>query len=584
MRLSRFLIVLILLCTGSTVPGAYAQQKEISGTDSLEGPTSREGKNAKSDEIYFRAIQAKIHDDYRQARTLFEQFAEQRPEVAATYYELCNLSYDDKQVDKAQEYIRKAISLDKTNKWYKEEYASILADHGSLLEAADVMAELCKMYPDDADYAKAAAEYYTQAKKYKQALPYIDKALLANEGDEDLMQRKMKIYLGMNDVEKAADVVRQMIAGDPNNGKYYVLLGDLYDNNKMTEKATAVYEKAQKVIPNDGDLQAGIAGHYLKTGDTAAYIARMQKAIVNKDQDAETQLDMLTTYIQRIPNDSVLLVQGMPVIRQLVAQHPEDDQVLAVYGGFLELANQHDSAAWAYEKSIQIKPSEFNVWLKLLNMYTGKQYADSLIKYSDKFIRLFPNQADAHYFSAIGHGNKGDYAGAIKAVNRAIDYEPDNNKPAVASLYAYLGELYHNNKQDDQSDKAFDKALTLNPDDASVLNNYSYFLSERGARLDDAEKMSAKSLALKPGEGTYLDTYGWILYKKGNYEKAKEYVQRAIQLAAVNTDGTLYDHLGNILYKLNDKDKAVQNWRFAKEKNSDDPLLDKKISEGKLYE
>ena len=169
-------------------------------------------------------------------------------------------------------------------------------------------------------------------------------------------------------------------------------------------------------------------------------------------------------------------------------------------------------------------------------------------------------------------------------MNRAIDYEPENNKAALAGFYAFLGELYHSNKQDDLSDKSFDKSIAINPDDASVLNNYSYFLSERGMRLDDAEKMSQRSLALKTGEGTYLDTYGWILYKKGDYAKAKEYVQKAIDQSGANTDGTLYDHLGNIQYKLNDKDSAVQNWKLAKQKGSDDPLLDKKISEGKLYE
>ena len=578
----RYLLLLLLLCTGIAVPAAYAQ-KEISTTDSVEA-TSKEGMNAKTEEIYFQALQAKMHDDYRQARILFEKFAEARPEVAATYYELCNLSYDEKQVDKATEYIKKAISLDKDNKWYKEDYASILADHGEFAEAAAVMAELSKLYPDDASYDKATAEYYTQAKKYKEALPYIDKALLIDNEDEDLMERKVKVYLGMNDVEKAAEVVRRMIALDPANGKYYVELGDIYDNNRMTAKATEVYQKALKQLPDDADVQAGIAGHYLKTGDTAAYRATMNKAIVNKDLDAQGQLEQLNNYLQLIPTDSMKLVQGLPVVRQLAAQHPDDDQVMAVYGDFLELSNKHDSASWAYKRSVQIKPSEFNVWVRLLGTYAGKENADSMLKYSDKFIRLYPNQADAHYFSAIAHNNKGDYAGAIKAVNRAIDYEPENNKAALAGFYAFLGELYHSNKQDDLSDKAFDKSLAINPDDASVLNNYSYFLSERGMRLDDAEKMSQRSLALKTGEGTYLDTYGWILYKKGDYAKAKEYVQKAIDQSGANTDGTLYDHLGNIQYKLNDKDSAVQNWKLAKQKGSDDPLLDKKISEGKLYE
>jgi len=35
---------------------------------------------------------------------------------------------------------------------------------------------------------------------------------------------------------------------------------------------------------------------------------------------------------------------------------------------------------------------------------------------------------------------------------------------------------------------------------------------------------------------------------------------------------------------LNNKEKAVQYWKMSKDKGSDDMLIDKKISEEKLYE
>ena len=54
------------------------------------------------------------------------------------------------------------------------------------------------------------------------------------------MMRKVQVYLSMNDVEKAAGVMRELIAQDPRNGRYYKDLGDLYDNNKMPEKAADV--------------------------------------------------------------------------------------------------------------------------------------------------------------------------------------------------------------------------------------------------------------------------------------------------------------------------------------------------------
>ena len=564
---------------GVIIPRAYGQ-KEIADSGSSPEPVS----SRRADELYFDAIKAKMHDDGKKAGELFSQFIVLNPTIPAAYYELSTISYNDKKLDEADGYIKKALALNPDNKWYKEQHASILADKGAFLEAAIIMAELSKSEPQDRTYPLMAAEYYDHAHKYEEAISYLDLAIARNGPDEDIMKQKVHLYLSLNNVEKAADVVRQLIAKEPENGKYYKWLGELYDDNKLPQAAKDVLEKAQKILPSDPFIQIGFAEHYLKIGDSASYKSYFRKAITNSDFDVDTQTDLLKTYLQRMPNDSVAKVEGLFIIRQIVTQHPTDADAMAFFGDLLDLNNRRDSAVIAYKRSLAIKPSGFNIWDRLLSDYTEKQDADSLIKYSEKAMRLFPNQALVHYYNSIGHLNRKEFTLAVKAMNRAIDMQPENNKQILVRMYGLLADIYHSNQQDTLSDHAFDKALQIDPNDATVLNNYSYFLSERGVRLDEAEKMSKKSLVIRPGEATFLDTYGWILYKEGNYEKAKEYIQQAVDQSGVNADATLYDHLGNVYYKLNDKDKAVQYWEMAKQKGDDDPQLDKKIKERKLYE
>jgi tetratricopeptide (TPR) repeat protein len=575
-----FRYLLLFLCAGVYAPAAYAQ-KEIS--DSVE--MSEEGRNAKTDEIFFDAIKAKMHNDDSAAKKLFFHFAEVRPGVSDADYELAKYYYNDKNLNKAEEYIKKAISLSGDNKWYKEEYANILADKGSFADAASIMAALYDQDPEDRSYPLLAAEFYEHAKKYEEAIKYLDKALAQVGAEDDILLRKAQLYLQMNETAKAAGVMEQMIARDPKNGKNYKLLGELYDNNKMPEKAATVYETGKKIIPNDPYIQLGLADHYLKKGDSASYIEYVKKVAVNKELDAEIQLDFLKSYIQSLPNDSSMIrKQALPIMSQLVAQHQDDAEVLEFYGEFLEIINQPDSAIAPIKKSLALKPANYDLWDRLLQLYSERASADSLIKYSEKAIRLFPNQSILHYYNGLGHYYKKEYLPAIKAVNRAIDMMPDSDKGALSGMYSFLGDIFHADNEDDLSDKAYSKALALKPDDALILNNYSYYLSERGARLDEAEQMSKKAMELKPDEATFLDTYGWIQYKKGAFENARTYIQKAIALSGPRADATLYDHLGNVFYKLNDKDKAVENWKIAKEKGGDDPLIDKKISEGKLYE
>lgn len=568
-------------------PGGKPDKPESDKPDKEEGDDiteTEEGRRAKTDELYFEALKAKQHSDNEQAESLLKQFIAKRPEVAAAHYELAKLYAEQKKSEPAMASIKKALSLDPKNKWYKEAKAGILIADGHYVEAAEIYGELAKADKQDDEYPVLAAEFYERAGKRQEAINYLDMALERNMDDEDILVHKMQLYLNMNQVDKAAAVVKQMIAGDPKNGKYIKLLGELYDNNNMSDKAAALYDEAAKKMPDDPSIQLGLATHYLATGDTAKYRTFVRKAITNTGMETEMQLELLKAYLSTMPDEATALAEALPLVAKLASQGTPDAQILDYYAAALEGNNMPDSAAAIYKKALELKPSEFSIWVRLMGNYQEKKYADSLIKYSERAMRLFPNQAIAHFYNGVGHMNKGNYPSAIKAMNRALDLQPDTEKEAMAQIYSTLADVYYNSKQYTLCDQTFDKALELDPMNATVLNNYSYYLSERGVRLDDAEKMSKKSLELRPDEINFLDTYGWIQYKKGDYNKAKTYIQKAMALANGNNDATLLEHMGDIQYKLNDKSGAMEWWKKAKEKGSDGKNLDKKINEGKLYE
>lgn len=576
--IGRYLLLLVCICV-SFVP-VYGQPEAVDTSE-----MSAIGKRTKADGLFYDAIMAKMRGDTAMARDFYEQYSLKRPEVSATFFELSRLYYSNRNGVKAEENIRKAIKLDDGNKWYREQYATILADRNDNEGAAKIMAELSAAEPDDKMYPLRAADYFERAKKYNDAITYLDKALKLSGGtDDELMMHKVQVYMEMKDNEKAIGVIKHMISIDPRNGQLYKALAEIYDNDKQPAKALEVLTDALKVIPDDAYVQIGLAVHYNKVGDTTQHKAYVKKVVLNKDLDAEAQIGFLNAYIPTLANDAAAKAQAMPMVQQLVTMHPDDTNVIAYYGDLLQYFGEHDSAVVVFKKVLAMKPRDYSRWEKLLSEYRGRQDADSLIKYSEKAMRLFPVKAIIWYFNAIGHSNKNEFPAAVKSMKKAIELQPESDTEMLGNMYGELGSIYHASKQDDLSDQTFDKALKIIPNDPTLLNNYSYFLSERGKRLDDAAKMSQRSLDLMPGQATFLDTYGWIMYQKGDYQKAKEYVEKAIQMAGPAADATLYDHLGNIHFKLNNKAKAVENWRKSKEKGNDNPNIDKKISEEKLYE
>lgn len=544
-------------------------------------------RKAKADNLYYDAVKAQMLGDNQQSEALFLQVIKENPNEGAAYYNLSRLAVGSNRADRATEYIKKAIALDGENKWYKEQYANILVLRNQTNEAADEFARLAKKEKYNDDYLLKSALLYQRSGKYKEALESLSQLEKKDPDDEDILIKQQEVYLKMNDVPGAIAVVQRLIDRNPKEARYYTMQAEIYENNKQPEKAAAIFKLMQQKFPDDPSTQLSLASQFLKKGDTVQYKAYVHKAITNKDLDAELQAGLLLKYLQDLSGDPSQKHEALSLTQQIVAQHPEDPNLLSIYGDVLRLNDKTEEATVQYKKVVAINPASFPAWQQLLASYLDPKDADSLIRYSEKASRLFPNQAAVHYLNGIGYFNKKSNVNAIRSINRAIDLQSDEGPEAreeLANMYSLRGDIFNTMKVYDESDSSFDKALQLNPGNATVLNNYAYYLSVRNQRLSDAERMSKKSLEIRPGEGTFLDTYGWILYQQGKYQQALTYIQKAVDAARGTADATLWEHMGAVYYKLGEPAKAVDAWKKAKEKGGDNPNLDKMIAERKLYE
>ena len=540
--------------------------------------------NSKADASYYSALNARVKgDDKEEEQQLLSTIAF-NPKASGAYYDLSRISFKQNRSDKATEYIKKAISLNDSNVWYKRQYAEILNLSNKFEEAAEQFMLIAKLDKNNDDDLFKAAKLYQHVGKYDSALNAIDILLKKDQWNEDVLVQKKALYLKKNDVEGAANVVKQQIENNPKEGKYYAELAELYDNNKMSAKAEGYYRKAEQEFADDAEVQFVLAGYYKKKNNQQKYTEYIHKLITNKGIDAEQQLQLLSAYILESQNDTTRIKEGMGLCKVIVDSSPENPSAHKFYADVLRMNNKDDDAIVEYKKALQIDPSAYNTWDAFLITLLTHSQSDSLIRYTEKALRLFPNQARLHYFNGIGYSFKKEYTKAIKSFNRAIDMMPDGKSDELADVYVALGDAYNLMKQYQLSDESYDKAMRLTPDNATLLNNYAYYLSVRNIRLEDAEKMSKKSLDIRKDEPTFLDTYGWVLYKQGKNDKAQEYIQKAIDISGNNADATLWEHLGDINYKLGNIDKAVEYWKKSKEKGSENTDIDKKINDRKLYE
>src|SRR5207247_1682915 len=76
-----------------------------------------------------------------------------------------------------------------------------------------------------------------------------------------------------------------------------------------------------------------------------------------------------------------------------------------------------------------------------------------------------------------------------------------------------------------------------------ALNYLGYTYAEMGVRLDEAEKLIRRALEIEPDDGFYVDSLGWVYYQRGDYRRAVEHLERAVELAG--DDPTVAEHLGD---------------------------------------
>lgn len=88
------------------------------------------------------------------------------------------------------------------------------------------------------------------------------------------------------------------------------------------------------------------------------------------------------------------------------------------------------------------------------------------------------------------------------------------------------------------------KALQLEPENATALNNLGYVLAEKGARPDLAIRYCKSAVKHHPENATYLDSLGWAAYKAGRSDQARKLLRRALELRP--GDAEIETHLSQV--------------------------------------
>ncbi len=532
-------------------------------------------------QLFFSALREKTVENFTLATEEFNQILSMDPQNDATLFELANLAKLKNNYTDARDFLEKAVTVKPDNEWYWVGLADCYEKNNEIDKLENVFNELIRIDPDKIDYYYDKANVYFLQKRYDDALAVYKQIEEITGITDDLVAKRQAIYLKQGRVDQAAADMEAMIKANPSQVRYYLFLAEVYNSNNLQDKALSTLLAAEKIDPNNGQVHLALADIYRDKKDNERSYQELTAAFAVPDLDIDQKLKIVLNYVPKFPDPNAK-ASALELSRLLTIAHPDDSRAFALYGDMLLQNGKYKEAKENYKKSVQMNGQVYEVREQLIRLELGDNDIDSALKDGQDALSLFPNQAWLNYLVGVSWQQKKDFKKAVEYLKNASELETQD-KELLSQAYSSLGDCYHSLSELAKSDQAYDKALTYSPDNAYTLNNYAYYLSVRGIRLEKAAEMSKHSNELQPDMASFEDTYAWILFKQKKYAEAKIWMEKAL---AHNKDNSpvQYEHYGDIMFQLGDMDAALQNWKKARDNGGGSPILDRKINEKKYVE
>ncbi len=554
-------------------------------SDGTEDGIGRGKSVSQEDSMQIRAIlieadQQKMIGNKEKALETFKKAFKVDSTLASVHFEIAKILRERKERSEALKHAKKAAAIDPSNFWYQKFLADLYTEYGSYEKAAEIYAKLRKKKDGNLELLYRHANALVRAGRREKAIAVYDSIESRTGLRPRITLQKQRLYRKMGENEKAIKELKRLTENFPEETKYYGIMAETYQKMGAEKKALETYDRLLEVDPDNGKAHLSLSRLYRKRGNKEKALDHLKKGYKSRSLGVDKKVKVLLNYFSLSKQSNAFKEEAYQLLDILIKSHPEEAKAYTVYGDFLFRDGKLDSARRMFKKALNLNANKFPIWQQVLLIDQRKGMTDSLLADARRAKEYFPNQPKVHLFEGIALMEKGRNEEGVERLEygkRLVVDDPD----LKYRFLERIGEAYHRIGEHQRSDRAFDQALEIRSEDPFLLNNYAYYLSERGDSLNKALKLSKKANKLQPGRASFLDTYGWILYRKGSYEKARDRLKKALRKGG-NGSATILEHYGDVLYRTGEKEKALEYWKKARKAGSGSEELERKIREEEL--
>jgi tetratricopeptide (TPR) repeat protein len=525
------------------------------------------------------------------------------PALYTILAEICDMLGE---LDEAELYVTKALSLDPDNETALQFKALILVEKKEYEEAITYLKKLNSLQPFELKYLYYLSDVYGTMGDDDNLIETYTEILKINPELMDVHLNLGYLYTKKGLLGKAKNAYQDVLNIDSENEKalFYLTYISLSEGN--SEEALLHFRKLDdKELLNDEMLQDYAANLFIENQNPEPVLNRIKnKESVNDvtkaiqyffDDDIDKAKEHFENEVRNHPDNIVSYVGLIRIAEKNKNRDMEKKWRFVLAGSYYKLYQFEKSL----EEAIRVKEMDTsfleNRYL-LGDIYTNlNSIENAIVEYeyfknhstdkADIYIKLglnydeigkhkeaaenfkqatalYPEDHELYYYLGIEYRILEEYENAASAFLRATQIKDDN-----AYYYFNLGVSYERLGKIDEAIFYLDKSIQIDGANAMALNYLGYLLADKGIRLFEAKELIEKALKIDPDNGAYLDSIGWVHYRLSDYGKAKEYLEQAIQFMDITEDENylIYEHLGDTYSSLGLYNDAIEAWEKALE-------------------
>lgn len=366
---------------------------------------------------------------------------------------------------------------------------------------------------------------YFMLEDYKQALSQFQKAYAVTPGNAALNYKLAETYMLMENPKAGVSFAQAAIASDNQNPYYYLLLAQLYTEQKQYTEAAQAYNDLLRNVPDQEQYLFSLAELYLAQSKYDDALKTYDR--IEKKYGALEQLSMNRQQIYlRQKNIGKALAEG----EKLIAANPTEIRYLLAQAELYNASKKPDIAIETLNRALRIEPNNPFAHLMLSDLHRQKgdlQESENQVKIAFAstdldidtkvrilvdFIRQLPNPA----VEGI----------ALELADLTIESHPEE-----AKAYAVAGDLQTIIGKKESARGNYIKAVKLDDSHFKIWQQIVLLDAELG-ESGELVQHSEQALELFPNQAVFWFYNGTGHLIEKNFDRAAKSLEHGKRLSA----------------------------------------------------